>query len=441
MDDNKKEDDSNIVQDDSKQEVNILQNEIRINKIIDLSVMKAMDKLIDNMKDTYESKVIENSNIKMKSESLIMIDMLYCIFPEMKIFGETVRDLLVNESDININILLVRLSEADFTKKIDKMRKQLEIYGYLLSINNINDYNLGWKLFRDNYLTYGVSNGIISRIGSNNKKVKILIVSTEKMSDFNPLFKCDMLMMDNNGMLSMRKNIISELDDERCMMNIKIKWMKTIMNDINNKKITLIEPIKIKNGYADRLYRSKIMYHSIKIMEKGWQPVDNILKNCGFNMNLYKLKKSNVETLNFPDYNTILNNTNDNKTDILSDSSERDETCSICRESLDKLSIVITNCGHYFHNICIFQHMHKIGYNSTICPICRKEIVHENQESIVLQNNQSNDSDSFDDDDEINDNLNNSNDEEDDDLEETNTFVNNAEIINDYEQILAIAQL
>lgn len=378
----------------SNNEKNI--GEQRINDIIDVAITKAMDKLLDNMKDTYEINM--DNKVGMKSECLIMLDMMYCIFPEMKIFGQTVRDLLIGESDININILLVRLSEADFNKKVDKMRKQLEIHGYILSINEINDYVMGWKKFRDNYITLGMTCAYVTKMGMD-KRIKILIISNEKMCDFSPIFRCDLLMMDINGVLSIRKNIIEELEDDKCMINSRIKWMRNIMNDINNKRVVLIEKIKIKNGYADRLYRAKVMYHSIKMLERGWQLIDYKLNDCGFNMELYNLKRKRIETLRFPNFQLKLmdnkNNFNDKmETQICSNDDINNEEilinkdiCSICMESLNGLSVVVTKCGHYYHNICIFQHIHKIGYNSTICPICRTIIVCEKEKDNDVNEN------------------------------------------------------
>lgn len=382
--------------------------EERINEIIDVAIEKAMDKLLDNLRETYEEEMEDDERENGKSECLIMMDMMYSIFPEMKIFGPTVRDILVGVEDIEMNILLMRLSEADFNKKMDKMRKHMEIYGYMLYVNEVEEYVNGWRKFRDNYLKHGVTSGYVVKLGVK-KRMKILIVSNEKMVDFNPIFICDMLMMDVNGVLSIRKNVVNELDDEKCMMNVRLKWLNRILDDINKKRIRLLTSIKVKSGYIDRMYRTKILYHTIKLMERGWQPSNYKIEDCGFNMEIERLGKGNMKKIIYPEYKIAVDGyieervtdkitdkiNNKEGIDKINETKKGDEMnktmdiCSICMESLSSSSVIITKCGHYFHNMCIFQHMHKIGFSSMICPMCRKTIVEENevnQNSINMRN-------------------------------------------------------
>lgn len=322
-----------------------------------LGDIKSLD---DNQIDKLEEKAL----------CLVILDLLFSIFPEMKIFGQTVRDFLRGEVFNFLNCLVIRSSNVSFNKKISKMRKSLEIQGYHFQTETSLSYEDSWSNFSNNYLSHGISNACIYKVGSiKPSKIQLLFVSHEKKSNCHPIFRCDQLLMDNNGTLSIDGNKIG-LD----LMSEQGNQIRKILNDIHLCKLTLLKPLKIGKGYLDRFYRAKIIFQTVRLMEKGWEPVDFKLSDCGFNISLDKLELNTSESLKFFDYRFV------HEQEIMGDQhSEQTEKdfCPICREQLHSQSIIKTNCGHLFHNICLFQHFHKIGDNSTDCPICRTTIVRE----------------------------------------------------------------
>jgi hypothetical protein len=150
----------------------------------------------------------------------------------------------------------------------------------------------------------------------------------------------------------------------------------------------------------------------IELMEKGWTPTFKI-EECGFNLGIYRVESRKAK-FEFPrirklyrkmmmnddqekDINaaTSNNNNNNNKDQALN------EICAICHDKLTYGSVVRLNCSHMFHSYCIYQHFHKIGANSDLCPICRSQVVQElPKPGLGVDDNTSEDGDSDDDDDE-----------------------------------------
>lgn len=52
------------------------------------------------------------------------------------------------------------------------------------------------------------------------------------------------------------------------------------------------------------------------------------------------------------------------------------DNCAICLETLTNTKCCTTDCGHIFHSRCIFKNFK----NSFDCPLCRKELVEEEED-------------------------------------------------------------
>ena len=64
--------------------------------------------------------------------------------------------------------------------------------------------------------------------------------------------------------------------------------------------------------------------------------------------------------------------------------------CSICFDEIGCVNCVVTECGHKFHTSCLFK-----SFTSTTdgCPLCRKELVENNEEDDESDDEASNEDD------------------------------------------------
>jgi uncharacterized protein (UPF0297 family) len=69
--------------------------------------------------------------------------------------------------------------------------------------------------------------------------------------------------------------------------------------------------------------------------------------------------------------------------------------CAICLETLNQAKCCTTDCGHTFHSRCIFKNFK----NSFDCPLCRHELVEEDEEDEEDEDDEDSDGEYEDDDD------------------------------------------
>lgn len=313
-----------------------------------------------------------------KSFSLIMLDLIYWVMPEIEIFGETVRDLLVCDNFYNLNVTITK-PVRNFHKKMQKLRDSLEIHGYLMKVEGTQNYQNSWPKFETNFIRFGITQGIIQKVGDSNSQIRIYLMTPEKIKEYQPIFRCNLLKMDRLGSLS----IIEISEDDNQLTNSRVNLMNQILGDIYSKKATPIDPIKIRSGFEDRFHRSKLIYMLIELMEKGWKPNGFTLEDCGFNLTIAQINNYR-SSFEYPDIDRIYHR-------ILVDNTDQEDIydtdlCPVCQEQLVKQSIIRLKCDHLFHNHCIYQHFHKIGSNSSKCPICRAIIVREDIPPVYREN-------------------------------------------------------
>jgi len=92
--------------------------------------------------------------------------------------------------------------------------------------------------------------------------------------------------------------------------------------------------------------------------------------------------------------------------------------CAICFEQIDMVNVTVTTCGHSFHSSCMFKALE----NNDCCPMCRHQLLEEDDEDA--------DEISLDDDDEIEDG-----DDEDDDDDATSNASDDEEVKVNLEQL------
>lgn len=324
---------------------------------------------------------------KEKPFSLILLDLIFWIFPDAEVFGETARDLLSCEQFITLNILLTKPINRVINKKLRKLRDSLEIHGYMMKVENAQQYHMSWHNFENKFIKRSVSTGIIQRIGSDEHQIRILMISPDKFHEYNPIFRCNMLKMGSVGQLSLIDIAHLSMDGNR-LSSSKICLMKEVLEDIYNRNVTPIKSIKIGTGYEDRFKRSEMVFMLIELMEKGWNSTFD-LTDCGFNLSIHHLKMQSDIDFEYPNikrtYRRLI--LNDLSVLVASTDSKREvkeDICPICQESLSLQSTVKLSCTHIFHNFCIYQHFHKIGSNSDLCPICRAQVVRETRQIRAL---------------------------------------------------------
>jgi hypothetical protein len=357
-------------------------------------------------------------DINEKPIGLILLDLLFWIIPEIEIFGETVRDLLCCEQLSILNLQTKNLTPKIFIRKLRKFRNNIEIHGYILKVDTADQYHKSWYTFEDNFLRNGMAAGVIQKISSKGEEIRILLISSEKINKYHPIFMCNMLKMTSDGQINIldpHKLLGSGHLDQYRLATGRIAILQEVLDDIYNKRVSpIIRPIRIGIGYEDRLRRSEMIFMLIELMEKGWVPTFEI-EECGFNLRVHRVEgvasskfeypqlrqiykklvtsdkenkeiKENFEEIkenkenkeNFEEIKENKENKEENKENKEENKENKgleDEICAICHDSLLTGSIVQINCGHLYHNYCIFQHFHKVGSNSDLCPICRFKVV------------------------------------------------------------------
>jgi len=303
-----------------------------------------------------------------------MLDLIFWIMPEVQIFGETVRDLLVCDDFFNLNIILTKPVNK-FQKKMQKLRDSLEIHGYILKIESTQSYQNSWPKFETNFIRYGITQGTVQKIGDLSTQLRLYLMTPEKMEEFQPIFRCNLLKMDHEGTLSMIR-VPSTFCQTFRLVNRRVDFLNQILSDIYGKKATPIVPIKIRSGFEDRFYRSKLIYTLIELMEKGWEPNTFTLEDCGFDLTIAQINNYRA-SFKYPQIRKIYHSVllDDQNINGISDSNE--DLCPICHDQLVNSSIIRLKCDHLFHNHCIYQHFHKIGSNSGKCPVCRAKVIRE----------------------------------------------------------------
>lgn len=344
-------------------------SENRVDNSVEDNIEEQDTEIIEGDADLSSIDDNRNGLINTKPICLILLDLLYWLIPNIKVFGGTVRDILADQESHHLHILIDNISEGNLHKRLSRFISSLEIHGFSIHIEkdliNLSEQ----EFFAKNLIDLGVAQAIISRYGSNEKSVKILLIAPKRMHEYNAIFRCDMLYMTKGGNIHLRDS--SHLHHSN-LCSQKISLMREIFRDIENRRLVLIEPIQIKNGFRNRFNRSKIAYKLIRLQERGWKPDGFNLVDCGLNLKIDQLKIKKCKKLNFPDLQLIKNNK------IYGEDDTNDqELCPICRESLAKKSTVLTSCQHQFHNRCLFQHFYKIGNQSSLCPICRHVLVRE----------------------------------------------------------------
>ena len=198
------------------------------------------------------------------------------------------------------------------------------------------------------------------------------------MYEYYPVFRCDLLYLTKDGDIQLRE--CPSLSKYRSHLSSqRVQLILEVLDDINHKRLVLLEPIKIKNGYENRFIRSKIAYKLIRLQERGWSADGFTLGDCGINLEIFQIKERPSKEIYYPNLEKIEHQ------EIYGDSDYSVDTeidiCAICQEGLDKKSSVKTQCQHFFHNRCLFQHFYKIGGHASLCPICRQILVREIKES------------------------------------------------------------
>jgi hypothetical protein len=385
-------------------------------------------------------------DINEKPLGLIILDLMFMIMPEIEIFGETVRDLLNCEHISILNFQIGGLDINILKTYFEKLKDNIEIHGYILRMENIEDYKDTWNNFEEIFMRTGMTAGIIQKISGNldqnMSQIRILMISSDKIDKYYPIYTCNMLKMNSDGQIGVLEE--NKLENNKRLETEKISQIREVLYDIYNHKISPINrPIEKSEGggYLDRLRRSEMIFILVELMERNWIPTFNIA-DCGLNISIYKLggyhetfeypklpeiykkmitfDKNKDKIENNPENNPDNNpenhpdNNPDNKPENHPDNkleknpenkpenhsenkaenhienkienrenkeqeeeSERvEDICAICYDKLDNgSSIIRINCGHLYHNFCIFQHFHKVGSNSDSCPICRYNVI------------------------------------------------------------------
>jgi len=337
-------------------------------------------------------------DVSEKPIGLILLDLIFWIIPEIEIFGETVRDLLSCEEFSVLNLQIMNISAKIFSKKLKKFRDNIEIHGYILKVDSAEHYHQSWYLFEDNFVRHGMTAGIIQKIGSNQEQIRVLLITPDKLVKYHPIYLCNMLKMTSEGHLSIldpTKLLGSGYLDQYRLATVRVALLQDILGDIYGRKINpIVRPIKISSGYEDRFRRSEMILMLVELMEKGWTPTFNI-DECGFDLEIYRIENLDMkfeypkirkvyrklmnESTNITNIITNLDDKDNKSTDDKSsvDDSKLSDICAICHENMLTGSILRMGCTHMFHNYCIYQHFHKIGANSDLCPVCRTMIVKE----------------------------------------------------------------
>lgn len=356
-------------------------------------------------------------DVSEKPIGLILLDLIFWIIPEIEIFGETVRDLLSCEQISILNLQTRDVNTRLFSKKLRKFRDNIEIHGYILKVEAAEHYHQSWHVFEDNFIRHGMTAAIIQRIGSFEDQIRVMLITSDKLTKYHPAFLCNMLKMTSDGHLSvldMSKLMGSGYLDHYRLASGRMLLLQEILSNIYEHKITpIISPIKIGSGYEDRFRRSEIIYMLIELMERGWIPSFTIA-DCGFNLSIHKIESMDVKfeyprirklyrkvMLNDDDINVTTDNNadDDSEEDIDEEKKQKEEKdlCAICQDVLSIGSVLKLHCTHMFHNYCIYQHFHKIGSNSDLCPICRTLVVQESPQPRRAEDPDTTDTDSDDD--------------------------------------------
>ena len=307
--------------------------------------------------------------VQSKPHCLIILDLLFWLMPEMKVFGGTVRDILSHSESHHLHILIDTMSQSTMIKKFNRLVDSLEIYGFSICLENCQSHSLVKNLSQ-----VGIAQAIVSKYGSNDKKIKLLLVTPSKMYEYYPVFRCDLLYLTKDGDLQLRE--CPSLSKYRSHLSSqRVQLIQEVLEDIGQKRLVLLEPVQVKNGYENRFIRSKIAYKLIRLQERGWQPIDFSLEDCGINLEVNQIKERQGKEIYYPNLEEIerleLYGNLDDIPEI------EGEICAICQEELSRKSSVKTKCNHYFHNRCLFQHFYKIGGQASLCPICREVLVRE----------------------------------------------------------------
>lgn len=317
----------------------------------------------------------KNSNILVplsKSPCLVIIDLLFWLLPNTKLFGGTVRDILAENETHHINVLIDDMSSSSL-RKLTKFRQLLQIFGYHLHIELFNDddtYSLSQNLSRN-----GMTQAIIEHLGYD-QSLKLLIVSSPLLKRFQPIFRCDMLYLSRGGTISLREH--PQLHHHK-LSSKRIETTHLALQDIYSKQINLIDQVIPKEEtYQSRFVRSKILCKSIRLLEKGWELGNFTLADCGLKVGVYRLETRRLVPITYQ--------TTSSYELTYEEGNPQDELCVICQEPLLTKTTVMTDCSHVFHNKCLFYHLYKIGQQSNNCPICRSPII-SNQENNNQENN------------------------------------------------------
>lgn len=325
--------------------------------------------------DDDEISSINNDNeIKIKPSCLIILDLLFWLLPSIKVFGGTVRDILADQESHHLHVLIDNISENSLIKRLNRLIDTLEINGYSISFDQSSDHRKS-KLsgLIKNLIHFGLAQAIVSKYGSKEKKIKLLLVTNKRMNEYQPVFRCDLLYLTKGGNLHLREG--DHFNHMKAHLSSqKLYLMREVLRDIEKKQIILLDDLKIRNGYRNRFIRSKIAFKLIRLQERGWTPKGFDLSDCGLNISVKHLRVKKQKTLIFPNLKKVKD------TEIFGNPNKKDDEenlCPICREVINSKSSVETNCKHHFHNRCIFQHFYKIGNQSSLCPICRSTLVRE----------------------------------------------------------------
>lgn len=332
-----------------------------------------------NEDELIEVRSIDDNFFLEKPLSMVILDMVFMIFNEAEIYGQTVRDFLNHEKFHYLNFLFpTTVERAKFEKKIQKLRNYFEMVGFYFDVNNSRDYQSNWDDFTDNFTDHGISNGSAWRVGSKKTEseiVYLLFVRKDQRKHLEPVFSCDQLVMNYDGELYLLGHKSEGLSSSRMIS------LSQVLDDIKEKRLRLIEPkLKIGYGYEDRFYRSRVMFQSIRAMERGWRPINYDLKDCGLNLNLSQIadpSKSEEQKFQILDYQDYYQWDLDLREESITQDESTDQ-CPICqREIVTQTSRIDTKCNHWFHAQCLYQNLMKIGANASLCPVCREELVEE----------------------------------------------------------------
>jgi hypothetical protein len=160
------------------------------------------------------------------------------------------------------------------------------------------------------------------------------IISIDCKSYEQSFFHANNVQIDRNGRMTPRYCDRGITPDE---------YIYFSKQDIRDRRLSLARPItNIPTSYEKKYSFQKLITLGGDLVNNGWKIDPNIQRQ------LLRMKM------------------------ITTDSND---ICVICQESINGLRSVILNCNHFYHVNCLRNQLLGVGTTTSQCSICRKEII------------------------------------------------------------------